>query len=119
MTTSATINRNHLTALLAIYALNRNMVILLMPVFGTAMAACITAVLGGMQAPKGEPGSLPGVANAGFGIGGSLGFAWTGTIVGQGTKAGFETALWVCVAIGVAALIASLVLKPRPIATGR
>jgi predicted MFS family arabinose efflux permease len=103
------------TALLAIFAFNRTMVILLMPVFGTAMAACITplAVLGVLQAPADEPGSLTGIANAGFGIGGSLGFAWAGTIVAQGTKAGFESALWICVAIGVAALAASIILKPR------
>ena len=104
------------TALLAIFVLNRNMVILLMPVFGTAMAACITplAALGVMQASKDEPGSLAGMANAGFGIGGSVGFAWAGTIVVQGTKAGLESALWICVAIGVAALTASFILKPRP-----
>jgi predicted MFS family arabinose efflux permease len=103
------------TALLAIFAFNRTMVILLMPVFGTAMAACITplAALGVLQAPADEPGSLTGIANAGFGIGGSLGFAWAGTIVAQGTKAGFESALWICVAIGVAALAASIILKPR------
>lgn len=105
------------TALLAIFALNRNMVILLMPVFGTATAACITplAALGVVQASKDEPGSLAGIANAGFGIGGSLGFAWAGGIVAQGTKAGFESALWICVAIGVGALMTSFILKPRPL----
>jgi predicted MFS family arabinose efflux permease len=105
------------SALLAIFALNRNMVIVLMPVFGTAMAACITplAALGVMQASEDEPGSLAGIANAGFGIGGSLGFAWAGTIVAQGTKAGFESALWICVAIGVGALMTSFILKPRPL----
>jgi predicted MFS family arabinose efflux permease len=104
------------TALLAIFALNRSMVIVLMPVFGTAMAACITplAVLGVVQASEDEPGALAGIANAGFGIGGSLGFAWAGTIVAHGTKSAFESALWICVAIGVAALIASIILKPRP-----
>jgi predicted MFS family arabinose efflux permease len=104
------------TALFAIFALHRDMVILLMPVFGTAMAASITplAALAVMQASNDQPGSLAGIANAGFGTGGSLGFAWAGTIVAQGTKAGFESALWICVAIGVAALIASLILKPRP-----
>jgi hypothetical protein len=77
--------------------------------------ACITplAVSGVVQAPADEPGSLTGIANAGFGIGGSLGFGWAGTIVAQWTKAGFESALWICVAIGVAALTASIILKPR------
>jgi predicted MFS family arabinose efflux permease len=103
------------TALLAIFAFDRSMVILLMPLFGTAMAACITplAALGVVQASKDQPGSLAGIANAGFGIGGSVGFAWAGTIVGQGTKTGFESALWICVAIGAAALITSFILKPR------
>ena len=50
-------------------------------------------VLGVTQAPEDEPGSLPGIGNAAFGIGGSLGFAWAGTIVAQGTKAGYQTAL--------------------------
>jgi predicted MFS family arabinose efflux permease len=104
------------TALLAIFAFNRNMVILLMPVFGIVMAASLTpiAALGVIQAPEDEPGSLPGIANASFGVGGSLGFAWAGTIVAQGTKAGFESALWICAAIGVAALATSFILKPRP-----
>jgi MFS family permease len=104
------------TGLFAIFAFNRNMVILLMPVFGAALAATLTpvAALGVIQAPKDEPGSLPGIANAAFGVGGSVGFAWAGTIVAQGTKAGFQSALWICVVIGVAALVTSFVLKPRP-----
>ena len=71
------------------------------------------AALGVVQASKDEPGSLAGIANAGFGIGGSVGFAWAGTIVGQGTKTGFESALWICIAIGAAALITSFIRKPR------
>jgi len=35
----------------------------------------------------------------------------------QGTKAGFQSALWICVAIGVAALATSIILKPRPLVT--
>lgn len=103
------------TTLLAIFAFNRDMVILLLPAFGAAMAACNTplAALGIVQASADEPGTLVGIANAGFGIGGSVGFAWAGTIITQGTKAGFETALWICVAIGVAALMTSIILKPR------
>lgn len=105
------------SALFVIFAFNRAMVITLMPVFGIVMAASLTpiAALGVIQAPKNEPGSLPGIANASFGIGGSLGFAWAGAVVAQGTKAGFECALWICVAIGVAALATSIILKPRPL----
>jgi len=85
----------------SISAFNRNMVILLMPVFGIVMAASLTPI----------------AALAAVGIGGSLGFAWAGTIVAQGTKAGFQSALWICVAIGVAALATSMILKPRPLVT--
>jgi MFS family permease len=50
------------TALFAIFAFSRNMVVLLMPVFGIVMAASLTpiAALGVIQAPKDAPGSLLG-----------------------------------------------------------
>ena len=107
------------TALLAIFAFNRGMVPVLMGIFGIVLATCLTpiAALGVLQAPKDEPGSLPGIANSAFGIGGSIGFAWAGTVVAQGTKAGFQSALWICVAIGVLTLVTSLILKPRPLVT--
>ncbi len=103
------------SALLAISAHDRTMVILLMCVFGGCMGAVLTplAALGVLQAPADEPGSLPGISNAAFGIGGSTGFAWAGTVVGEGTKASYQSALWICVVIGIAAFAASLVLKPR------
>jgi predicted MFS family arabinose efflux permease len=106
-----------ITALVAIFALEKNVVILLIPVLGFAyagVAGTALSVLGVIQARQDEPGSLPGLSNAAFGIGSSLGFAWAGPIVGQGTQAGFHSALWICVAIGIVALGASLVLKPRP-----
>ncbi|MBV8293842.1 MAG: hypothetical protein JOY55_18910 [Mycobacterium sp.] len=56
---------------------------------------------------------MPGISNAAFGIGGSLGFAWAGTVVGEGTKASYHSALWICVAIGIAAIATSVILKPR------
>jgi MFS family permease len=107
------------TSLLAVFAFDRHMVTPLMAAFGIVLATCLTpiAALGVLQAPKDEPGSLPGIANAAFGIGGSIGFAWAGTVVAQGTKAGFQSALWICVAIGVATLATSLILKPRPLVT--
>ena len=103
------------TALLAVFALDRNMAILLMLVFGASMGVALTplAALGVIQAPEDEPGSLPGISNAAFGIGGSLGFAWAGTVVGEGTKASYHSALWICVAIGIAAFVTSMILKPR------
>jgi predicted MFS family arabinose efflux permease len=106
-----------ITALLAIFAFERNVVILLVPLLGLAFGGVpgtAIAVLGVMQSPKDEPGSLPGLSNAAFGVGSSLGFAWAGPIVGQGTVSGFHSALWVSVAIGIVALGMSLILKPRP-----
>lgn len=102
-------------ALLAVFTLDRNMVILIMIGFGAAMGVTLTplAALGVIQAPEDEPGSLPGICNAAFGIGGSLGFTWAGTVVGEGTKASYHSALWICVAISIAAFASSLILKPR------
>ena len=107
-------------ALLAVFALDRNMAVLLMIGFGAVMGVMLTplAALGVIQAPEDEPGSLPGICNAAFGIGGSLGFTWAGTIVGEGTKASYHSALWVAVAIGVAAFATSLILKPRTAESG-
>jgi predicted MFS family arabinose efflux permease len=103
------------TALLAIFALDKHMAILLMVLFGAAMGVTLTplAALGVIQAPQDEPGSLPGISNAAFGIGGSIGFAWAGTVVAEGTRATYHSALWICVAIGAVALVTSLILKPR------
>lgn len=103
-------------ALLAIFAFNQNVAVLLIPLLGLAfggVAGTALAVLGVTQARQDEPGSLPGLANAAFGIGSSLGFAWAGPIVSQGTVEGFHSALWICVAIGILALAMSFVLKPR------
>lgn len=103
-------------ALLAIFAFNQNAAVLLLPVLGLAfggVAGTALAVLGVTQARQDEPGSLPGLSNAAFGVGSSLGFAWAGPVVGQGTVAGFHSALWISVGIGIVALGMSLVLKPR------
>jgi len=102
-------------ALLAVFTLERNMIILIMIGFGAAMGVTLTplAALGVIQVPEDEPGSLPGICNAAFGIGGSLGFTWAGTVVGEGTKATYHSALWICVAIGIAAFATSMILKPR------
>jgi predicted MFS family arabinose efflux permease len=102
-------------ALLAIFALDRNMVILIMIGFGAAMGVTLTplAALGVIQAPEDEPGSLPGICNAAFGIGGSLGFTWAGAVIGEGTRASYHSALWICVVISIAAFATSLILKPR------
>ncbi len=103
------------TALLAVFALDKTMVIVLMAFFGIALAIALTpmSALGVLQAPADEPGSLPGIANASYGIGGSLGFAWAGAVVGAGTAASYHSGLWLCVGIGAVAVAASLILKPR------
>ncbi|TPG35290.1 MFS transporter [Mycobacterium hodleri] len=110
------------TSFLAVFAQNRGMLILLMAAFGCAfMGVTLTAmsVLGVTQAPEENPGSLPGISNAAFGVGSSIGFAWAGPVIGSGTVSSFTMALWICAAIGVVSLGFSLVLKPRPLETGR
>ncbi len=110
------------TSLLAVFAHDKSVLVLLMAAFGCAfMGVTLTAmsVLGVTQAPEGNPGSLPGISNAAFGVGSSIGFAWAAPVVGSGTVSSFTTALWICAAIGVVALGFSLILEPRPLATGR
>jgi predicted MFS family arabinose efflux permease len=109
------------TALLAMFAQHKVTLIVLMAVYGFAfMAMTMTAmsVLGVVQAPEHAPGSLPGISNAAFGVGSSLGFAWAGPIVGSGTHSSFNHALWICAAVGVVAFGVSMILKPRPLETG-
>lgn len=106
------------TALAAVFSLNLTATFVLMLVFGAVYNGLLLTSASGMgvvQAPDDAPGSLPGISNACFGVGASIGFAWAGPIVGPGTEAGYRTALWICVAIGVAALVSSLVLKPKPL----
>jgi predicted MFS family arabinose efflux permease len=109
------------TSLLAVFAQHQIVLVVLMACYGfTFMAVTMTAmsVLGVVQAPEQAPGSLPGISNAAFGVGSSLGFAWAAPIVGSGTHDSFNTALWICAAIGIVSLGASLILKPRPLETG-
>ena len=105
------------TALLALFVENLSMIVALMVVFGfTCTGVLLTAVstLGVVQAADDEPGALPGINGVAFGIGGAAGFAWAGPVVGTGTVASFQAALWACVVIGVVALVFSLILKPKP-----
>jgi predicted MFS family arabinose efflux permease len=104
------------TSLLAVFADDKGMLIVLMAVFGcTFMGVALTAMsaLGVTQAPEDHPGSLPGISNAAFGVGSSIGFAWAAPVIGSGTLSSFPTALWVCAAIGVVSFAFSLVLRPR------
>lgn len=104
------------TALLAAFFHDQTLAVLLVVLFGityAGMAGTAMSILGVVQAPEDEPGSLPGISNAAYGIGLSLGFAWAGPVVGSGTSSSFPTALWTCVAIGVVALGFSFALRPR------
>jgi predicted MFS family arabinose efflux permease len=105
------------TVLLAVFVENLSAIVILMTVFGfTCTGVLLTALsaLGVVQAPDDEPGSLPGINGVAFGIGGSIGFAWAGPVVGTGTVSSFQLALWICVGIGLAALVFSVVLRPKP-----
>jgi predicted MFS family arabinose efflux permease len=104
------------TALLAFFAQQERLVTAVMILFGLAFSMLMTSMssLGVLQASNEEPGALPGISNACYGIGSSLGFAWAGPIVGSGTHSSFQHAIWICVGIGILALVFSLILKPKP-----
>lgn len=106
------------TAVAALFGLNLIMLFVLMVIFGAVYNGLLLTSASGMgvvQAPDEAPGSLPGISNACFGVGASIGFAWAGPIVGQGTAEGYRSALWICVAIGAVALVSSMVLKAKPV----
>ncbi|WP_431237009.1 MFS transporter [Mycolicibacterium aichiense] len=108
-------------ALIAVFADHKYVVAALMVVFGfTCTAVILTPLssLGVLQASDEAPGALPGIANASYGIGFTLGFAWAGPIVGSGTDSTFQQAFWIAVGIGVVALVFSLILRPKPFTTG-
>ncbi|WP_431230946.1 MFS transporter [Mycolicibacterium psychrotolerans] len=105
-------------ALTAAFADHKYVVAALMVVFGfTCTAVILTPLssLGVLQASDEAPGALPGIANASYGIGFTLGFAWAGPIVGSGTDSSFQHAFWIAVGIGVVALVFSLILRPKPL----
>ncbi|TGD84032.1 MFS transporter [Mycolicibacterium sp. CH28] len=108
-------------AAMAVFADHKYVVVALMVIFGfTCTAVILTPLssLGVLQASDEEPGALPGIANASYGIGFSLGFAWAGPMVGSGTSSTFQTAFWTCVGIGIVALAFSMILRPKPVVTG-
>jgi MFS family permease len=105
-------------ALVAVYSHDRVLLAVFTALLGVTyfgMAGTAMGILGVVQAPEDEPGSLPGISNAAYGIGSSLGFAWAGPLVGSGTASSFQLSLWICVGIGVVSLALSLVLRPRVI----
>ncbi|GAA2585895.1 MFS transporter [Microbacterium binotii] len=68
--------------------------------------------LGVLQSPKNEPGILPGLNGAMFGIGASLGITFVAPYVGQETTGGFTTALMISLGITILAFVASLLIRP-------
>ena len=110
------------TSLLAIFARSQPLVAVFVALLGLTyfgISGTAISVLGVIQAPEDEPGSLPGISNAAFGIGASLGYTWAGFVVGSGTFSSFELALWICVGAGALGLAASLLLRPRMKSTTR
>ena len=104
------------TALVTMFWQDETMLAVLVALLGftyMGMAGTAMGILGVVQAPDDEPGSLPGLSNAAYGIGSSIGFAWAGPIVGSGTVGSFTSSLWICVGMGVVGLVLSLILRPR------
>jgi len=106
------------TVLLAIVAQHQHLVAIGMALYGFIFTGTLMTAMGSLgvlQASDEAPGALPGISNASYGIGSSIGFAWVGPIVGSGTVSSFANALWICVGIGVVALICALILKPKQV----
>jgi predicted MFS family arabinose efflux permease len=64
--------------------------------------------LGVILSPKDAPGSLPGLNGACFGIGAGLGIAIVAPVAASGGLSGYRAAMWISVAVTVAALFASI-----------
>ncbi|WP_116040381.1 MFS transporter [Amycolatopsis palatopharyngis] len=70
------------------------------------------------SAPPDQPGSLPGINGACFGVGASLGIAVAASVVnaattgGAATADGLHAALWSSAAFVVLALVSALLIKP-------
>ncbi|MFG1931536.1 MFS transporter [Mycobacterium sp. NPDC048908] len=108
------------TVLLAVFAHSLALLVIFVALLGITyfgMAMTAMGILGVVQAPEDEPGSLPGISNAAYGIGSSFGFAWAGPVVGSGTASSFGLSLWICIGIGAVSLAMSLILRPRMNAT--
>lgn len=103
--------------------------IVIVAIFPTALAATVIAVvlfgvayygmalttangLGVLLSPKEEPGILPGLNGAMFGIGAGLGIALVAPSVSMGTIGGFVTALFISAGLTGLALVASLLIRP-------
>jgi predicted MFS family arabinose efflux permease len=86
----------------------------LLGVFYNGLALTTINGLGVILSPADAPGSLPGLNGACFQIGAGLGIAIVAPIVASGTYVGYQEAMWVCVAIVVMALIASLWVRGAP-----
>jgi MFS family permease len=104
-------------ALLALFPENMWLAVIAMASLGISYKEmCIATVngLGVLLSPKEEPGILPGLVGAAFGIGNGLGVTTVAAAVGTGTRAGFVGGLWISFSIAIVAfIVALLVPKPR------
>ncbi|NDZ79523.1 MFS transporter [Streptomyces sp. SID10853] len=93
---------------------------LLLGVVYAGMANIMLNGLGVVLSPPGNPGFLPGLNSAGFGLGAGLSFAIlpavqvAADVHGQGSRAGYTWALLVGAAIMALALLMSLLI-PQPV----
>ena len=80
------------TSLLAVFTFDKGTVVVLMARVRIRAGSHPYAEerAGRPSGPEDQPGSLPGINNASYGIGGSLRFAWAGTVVGASSQDGIR-----------------------------
>ncbi|MEV7605086.1 MFS transporter [Paenarthrobacter sp. NPDC089322] len=95
----------------ALFANNQVAVLIAIAALGIFYNGFFLTAINGLSvllSPKEAPAALPGINGASFGIGASLGVVVVAPFAGQGTAAGYSTALWISVSITVLAFIVSL-----------
>ncbi|BCW04896.1 MFS transporter [Arthrobacter sp. NtRootA1] len=95
----------------ALFADNQVAVLIAIAALGIFYNGFFLTAINGLSvllSPKEAPAALPGINGASFGIGASLGVVVVAPFAGQGTAAGYSTALWISVSITVLAFLVSL-----------
>jgi len=95
----------------AVFAQNQIAVLIAIAALGIFYNGFFLTAINGLSvllSPKEAPAALPGINGASFGIGASLGVVIVAPFAGQGTVAGYSTALWISVSITALAFIVSL-----------
>jgi predicted MFS family arabinose efflux permease len=80
----------------------------LLGIFYNGLALTTINGLGVILSPNDAPGALPGLNGACFQIGAGLGIAIVAPVIGSGTYASYQEAMWISTAIAIVALFASL-----------